>query len=205
MYFNSEESRQNHTQANKNRNVRKSNILIYNKNPSVCMECEKPLPYDKRSNKFCNRSCSASNTNRGSRKHGRAPIDCLWCGCKVKNGDNKFCSKDCFHIYKYHTFINRWMLDVEDGMRGKDGISDTIRRYLFEKYNSSCQRCGWGQINIYTSKVPLTIHHIDGNHRNNKEYNLELLCPNCHSLTDNYGSRNNSLREGRNKLRVTKG
>ena len=31
----------------------------------------------------------------------------------------------------------------------------------------------------------------DGNYRNNEEYNLELLCPNCHSLTQSYKSLNN--------------
>lgn len=31
--------------------------------------------------------------------------------------------------------------------------------------------------------APLEIEHIDGNALNNKEDNLILLCPNCHSLT----------------------
>jgi predicted restriction endonuclease len=65
-----------------------------------------------------------------------------------------------------------------------------IRRYLFEKYNSKCQRCGWGEVNSFTKLVPLQVHHIDGNCINNNEDNLQLLCPNCHSLTDTYGSLN---------------
>ena len=65
-----------------------------------------------------------------------------------------------------------------------------IRRYLFEKYNNSCQQCGWSKTNIHTELVPLQIHHIDGDCTNNKENNLELLCPNCHALTENFGSRN---------------
>ena len=28
------------------------------------------------------------------------------------------------------------------------------------------------------------------NRMNNSEENLQLLCPNCHSLTENFGSRN---------------
>lgn len=62
--------------------------------------------------------------------------------------------------------------------------------YLKEKYNNSCQICGWNKVNPFTGLVPLQIHHIDGDCLNNKEENLQLLCPNCHSLTDNYGSRN---------------
>ena len=33
------------------------------------------------------------------------------------------------------------------------------------------------------------IHHIDGDHKNNVKTNLVLLCPNCHSQTDNYSNR----------------
>lgn len=37
---------------------------------------------------------------------------------------------------------------------------------------------------------------------NNKEENLELLCPNCHSLTDNFGALNkNSTRTSLKELR----
>jgi predicted HNH restriction endonuclease len=35
-------------------------------------------------------------------------------------------------------------------------------------------------------RSPLEIHHKDGSKKNNSEDNLDLLCPNCHSLTFNY-------------------
>ena len=42
--------------------------------------------------------------------------------------------------------------------------------------------------------------HIDGNYMNNKEENLILLCPNCHSLTQTYkGANRNHGRQGRKK------
>ena len=34
------------------------------------------------------------------------------------------------------------------------------------------------------------MHHIDGDCTNNKIENLQLLCPNCHSLTSNLGILN---------------
>jgi DNA-directed RNA polymerase subunit RPC12/RpoP len=40
----------------------------------------------------------------------------------------------------------------------------------------------------------LEIHHIDGNYLNNTIENLQVLCPNCHSLTLNYKALNNSER-----------
>lgn len=42
---------------------------------------------------------------------------------------------------------------------------------------------------------PLELHHIDGNPDNNKEENLQVLCPNHHAMTEHFGSRNkNSTR-----------
>ena len=67
-----------------------------------------------------------------------------------------------------------------------------------KKKNNACELCGWNKMNPHTNRIPLQIHHIDGDCTNNKEENLQLLCPNCHSLSDNYGSTNkNSKREYR--------
>lgn len=67
-------------------------------------------------------------------------------------------------------------------MAGEDGLSAHIRRYLLEKANLSI----------------LQIHHIDGDATNNKEENLQVLCPNHHAMTEHFGSRNkNSTRRYR--------
>lgn len=69
-------------------------------------------------------------------------------------------------------------------------VSKHIRKYLFEKFDNKCSRCGWSEINPYTNRLPLEIEHIDGDATNNKEENLTLLCPNCHSLTKTYRGAN---------------
>lgn len=75
-------------------------------------------------------------------------------------------------------------------MRGRGGISKHIRVYMMEKYSNKCFRCGWCEVNPITNRVPLEIEHIDGNYKNNKEENLALICPNCHSLTSTYKALN---------------
>lgn len=102
----------------------------------------------------------------------------------------------------YKNYISRWLSGNEDGMRGTTGISRHIRNYLFTKYNNACQLCNWSKIHPTTGLIPLEIHHIDGDHKNNKPDNLQILCPNCHSLTDTNGSLNNG--NGRHYTRVYK-
>ena len=60
---------------------------------------------------------------------------------------------------------------------------------------TNVQNVDGGEKNIYTNTIPLEIEHIDGNYRNNKEENLIVLCPNCHSLTSTYKGAN--LNNGR--------
>ena len=36
----------------------------------------------------------------------------------------------------------------------------------------------------------MELHHINGNHNDNRLENLQLLCPNCHAYTDNYRGKN---------------
>lgn len=50
-----------------------------------------------------------------------------------------------------------------------------------------CEQCGITNWN--KKELVFQLHHKDGNHKNNKLENLILLCPNCHSQTDNYANK----------------
>jgi predicted nucleic acid-binding Zn ribbon protein len=139
--------------------------------------------------KFCSHSCAACFNNNGVRRKGVDPGNCPGCGDKLKSSRHKYCSHDCMEKYEYNSYINRWLRGLENGMKG-EGISVYIRKYIFKEYGEKCQKCGWREKNPHTDRIPLTIHHKDGDWRNNKKENLEILCPNCHSLTETYGSRN---------------
>ena len=53
---------------------------------------------------------------------------------------------------------------------------------------NKCDGCGI--VDWRGKPITLQCHHIDGDERNNKLENIEFLCPNCHSQTDNYLSKN---------------
>ncbi len=127
---------------------------------------------------------------------------CLNCLKEIfKN--NKFCSNKCQIEYQYNNYINKWKNKSIDGIRGEYQISSYIKKYLFKKYNNKCSKCGWGEENKYTNKIPLEVEHIDGNYKNNSEENLTLLCPNCHSLTSTYkGANLNNGRKSRKKYKI---
>lgn len=51
-----------------------------------------------------------------------------------------------------------------------------------------CEKCGFPT--WFNEPIPLEVHHKDGDHLNNELENLELLCPNCHALTENWRGKN---------------
>ncbi len=63
-----------------------------------------------------------------------------------------------------------------------------IRRVLHG--DAHCEICGIRDWN--GKELMFQIHHLDGNHQNHVVENLQLLCPNCHSQTDNYSNRKRS-------------
>lgn len=103
--------------------------------------------------------------------------------------------------------IDKYQLDISH-FKGQGWSKDSVDMSIFQ-YNKSCKSDtmiraltilrGWkcekcGRTEWEGQKIPLCVHHIDGNHINNQIENLQVLCPNCHAQTDNYCGRNKNKR-----------
>ena len=87
---------------------------------------------------------------------------------------------------------NSYMSLKEYLNNSKDIQTNKIRmKLLREGYKEQkCENCGlttW-----LNNPIPLEVHHIDGNRHNNQIENFQLLCPNCHALTDSYRGKNSA-------------
>ena len=141
--------------------------------------------------KYCSRSCACSTNNRihPRRQKGAQPVrpTCLRCGHFVPQ---KFGPDYCGYCVLSMRNTALWLAGELDGRNGSGGLACYARRYVREVHGPACWRCGWCVVHPITGRVPTQIDHIDGDRSNCAIENLQLLCPNCHSLTETFGALN---------------
>lgn len=108
---------------------------------------------------------------------------CLNCSTELPrrismNRIRKFCNNNkCQHDYMRK-------FAVENGIAG---VGST-KRFLSDNIGYMCDECGISE--WQNKKIILQLDHINGNHNDNSIDNVRLLCPNCHSQTPNFCSKN---------------
>lgn len=160
---------------------------------------------------FCSAAHAAlgSRTENGLFRVGQAPaegsigraaqraqlvVKCL--GCPREQRVTRFTNGYC----KQCSYIQRWLAGEETGTTPNNEIVETVRIYIRNLKGEQCWECGWNEVNIYSGKIPVQVDHIDGNSGNNKFENLQLLCPNHHSLTSTFGNLSSrTVKSGRIK------
>ena len=84
--------------------------------------------------------------------------------------------------------LNKLLKEKEDELNKKNFLINKL-------YNSLAD------ISNFMNKIQVKNFQnlFDGNSLNNQEVNLQVLCPNCHSLTPNFGSRNKNAPNGKSQ------
>ena len=110
---------------------------------------------------------------------------CPNCGKSVLKRNNKFCDKNCLDSY---------VIKVSDENYLKGNLLDpkSVKSAYLRHNPEICVCCKIGP-NWNGKILVLQLDHIDGNSDNNNPLNLQLLCPNCHSQTETFGSSQTKL------------
>ena len=183
-----------------------------------CLTCSKefsktPSELRKHSNSFCSRSCSAAYNNTLRTKEKLPNTVCAACATplyrepaeQIKHVGLHFCSRTCDSTYKTQQNILLWEAGTHTGIKGSVGTSKFVKKHILEQQQNKCAIC---QLDSIWNGKPLTLQldHIDGNCLNNNRNNLRCLCPNCHTQTETYGSKNKqaSPRYGNKKKSLDK-
>lgn len=84
-------------------------------------------------------------------------------------------------IAKSHVSDRRFKLDeILIGKHPQYPVNKLKRRLVVSGYiEESCAQCGFSQKRPSDLKTPLILNHLDGDGRNHKADNLQLLCYNC--------------------------
>jgi len=149
---------------------------------------------------FCSRECKEKaqsiNGDLALAHYGASPNPekkCIRCGKHTRNSSTRYCTSQCHTKHIIETKIESWLSGEWDGSKRSGTLSRTIRNYLIEKANNTCEKCGTKE--WFGNYVPLEIHHKDGNSKNHNIDNLEVLCMHCHYHTGNYAGRKNGKKK----------
>ena len=85
-------------------------------------------------------------------------------------------------------------IPVEDILAGKYPQFQTYKlkiRLIETGYKEDrCEICGWNKKRLGEKYTPCELHHKNGDRTDHRLSNLQMLCPNCHSLEEHYRARN---------------
>lgn len=135
---------------------------------------------------YCDKLCQQKHSDLEKSKSGRRKCQ----HCSSPCGHRTFCKGTaCKKEFQSQAYIDRWLRGEETGNTA-DHLHPYVRAYCLKKAGNKCSECEWSRVHPVTGKVPLTVDHVDGNHKNSTPQNLKVLCPSCHALTPTYGALN---------------
>ena len=155
-----------------------------------CQNCKIQHDVKYGSGRFCSSKCARGFSTKSKRNEINSKVS------KKLNGRKKSeieiqSLKDAWNKRRLEGKTNEKRLtDEEFFILNSKNTNQKIKQRLFESNikNYSCEICKISEYN--GTHITLQLHHINGNKRDNRLENLQILCPNCHSQTENYSGKN---------------
>jgi len=100
--------------------------------------------------------------------------NCEWCKKEFipNRKDKRFCKKSC----------QKRVSERRTGKKERHALRrrglGLVLKWAASKKKDYCECCGF----VATHRCQLDLDHIDGDHANNEDSNLQTLCANCHRL-----------------------
>lgn len=162
----------------------------------ICENCSSSHSGSYGSGRFCDAKCARGFSTKSSRSEINRKVSSSLKGRSLSRPGFKHSEETKILLRQ-----KKLQLTIEQA-RNKpfDALSKSARKtVVLEEQNRKCLECGLGEI-WNGKKLTLQIDHIDGNNQNNVRENLRGLCPNCHTQTPTYGSKNMS-EEAKEKMK----
>jgi len=158
----------------------------------LCEKCNIEHDGHYGSGRFCSKFCAFSfgaNQNRAERNK-KTSISLHQSA--LGNRPIKFCMKCKRHFPKPIGWKRRRCPDCPSSkidLVSFDclGGNEARKNRLFKEFGRMCWKCKREEWE--GEKIPLELHHINGNKNDGSKENCSILCANCHALTDNYKGR----------------
>lgn len=165
-----------------------------------CEHCLLEMNHVYGSGRFCSRKCASAHSSKINREERNKKISLKLKGRQSAQNAASWSEEQRKIATEKSkaTWAKKWIeisvprLELDKDL-GRLGGRSKMKAIIIEKKSGKCQHCGISEWN--GKKIVLHIHHIDGDVNNNKFSNFEVLCPNCHSQTDNFCAKNSKSRK----------
>lgn len=160
----------------------------------ICGNCGNEHDGSFGSGRFCCMRCSRAFSTKSKRQEINDKVSQKLTGRTISDSHRESLKEG----WK-KTPVRRWKekLDLQDlFVKGTKKVNNQHLklRLISEGIKSdACECCGTGP--TYNGRpLTLQVHHVNGDNTDNRIDNLQILCPNCHSQTENYSGKSSSRR-----------
>lgn len=152
----------------------------------ICEKCSLEHNTKYGSGRFCSPICARSFSTSKNRKLISEKVSKKLKGVPNKHGNRN--TPETIAKCK-STWLNKILTSEYSELS-----FDSKRRLVLHEQDYVCNKCGINE--WFGKKLSLEIDHINGISDDDRRENLEILCPNCHAITDTWRGRNKSSVNG---------